>query len=207
MTQLSSSSEAAFQALLSRSSTDALSAPAPQGETLKRILSTGLRAPDHGKLRPWRYVVVEGAAREAFARDVIAAVERQEPGTPEAKKEKRFQRFSTMPMVIGLGMHLRPDHKIPLEEQGMSVAAGAMNVLNALHLEGFGGVWVSGAFCEDRALLARMGLDAPHRLAGFLLVGTPQKSDHSVRRPDIEGYMVNWTESGKVTFPVDKREE
>lgn len=206
MAQSFSSSDATMQALLSRSSTDALLEPAPQGDQLKRILSSGLRAPDHGKLRPWRYVIVEGDARDAFAREVVAAVERHEPETPEAKKEKRFQRFSTMPMVIGLGMNLQPDHKIPLEEQVMSVAAGAMNVLNALHLEGFGGVWVSGAFCEDRTLRTHMGLDAPHRLAGFLLVGTPQKPDRIVRRPDVEGYMVHWTESGKVSFPVDERE-
>lgn len=203
MTSSAVRSEAAFQALLSRSSTDDLLTPAPQGEQLERILSAGVRAPDHGKLRPWRYIVVQGDARAALAQQVVAALERQAPETPEKKKEKMVHRFSTMPMVIGLGMALRSNDKIPLQEQVMASAAGAMNVLNGLHLEGFGGVWVSGAYCEDRTLLTRLGVDG---LAGFLFVGTPQEPDRVKRRPDVAHYMVDWNGLGDVSFPVDKRE-
>lgn len=199
-------SQQALDALLCRSSTDALVDPAPQGEQLRRILSAGLRAPDHGKLRPWRYIVVQGKAREPLAHEVLAAVERQAPTTPRVKKEKRFQRFSEMPMTIGLGMHIQPEHTVPLEEQVMAVSAGAMNVLNALHLEGFAGVWVSGAFCEDRELLVKLGLEAPHRLAGFVFVGTPRYPDRNVNRPNVDDYMVEWNPLRSASFQVDKRE-
>ncbi|MXV44936.1 nitroreductase [Saccharibacter sp. 17.LH.SD] len=204
MTAHSASTSLVLDALLKRSSTDALVGPVPQGDVLYRILSAGLRAPDHGKLRPWRYVVISGEAREALAQEVHAAIERQEPDLPAAKKEKRVGRFRSMPMIIGLGMHLHPDHKIPLEEQHMSVAAGAMNVLNALSLEGFGGVWVSGPFCEDREFLQHLGLETPHRLAGFLFVGTPQHPDHVTRRPDIEDYMAIWQGAGSASFAADR---
>jgi len=188
--------------LLSRASTDNLVEPTPKGEQLRNILSAGLRAPDHGRMRPWRYTVIKGKHREAFAQVVLEAMERQEPDAPSAKKEKRRDRFSNMPMAIALGMHIVPDGKIPVIEQEMSVAAGAMNVLNALHAEGFGGVWVTGPFCEDRALLESLGLKDPHRLAGFLFVGTPEKPVEGRKRPDIEEYMAVW-KGEPITFDAD----
>lgn len=203
MTQASSVSP--LEALLGRSSTGDLVAPAPQGEVLARILSAGLRAPDHGHLCPWRYVVIAGEARPAFAGHVVAAVGRQEPDAPEKKREKRRRRFSETPMIIALGMHLRPEHKVPVMEQEMAVAAGAMNVLNALHMEGFGGVWVSGKFCEDRSLLSQLGLEAPHRLAGFLLVGTPETQDRPAKRPEIGDHMAFWNGQEPVAFRADDR--
>lgn len=203
MTQASSVSP--LSVLLERSSTGDLVAPAPQGEVLARILSAGLRAPDHGHLCPWRYVVITGEARPAFAEHVVAAVARQEPDAPEKKREKRRRRFTETPMIIALGMHLRPEHKVPVMEQEMAVAAGAMNVLNALHMEGFGGVWVSGGFCEDRSLLSQLGLDAPHRLAGFLLVGTPEKPERTQNRPEIGDHMAFWDGQSPVSFGADDR--
>lgn len=192
-----------LQMLLQRSSMGDLVSPAPQGEQLAEILSAGLRAPDHGYLRPWRYVVIEGESRSAFAEIVLSAMSRQEPGAPEKKREKRRKRFSETPMIIALGMHIHPDHKIPVMEQEMSVAAGAMNVLNALYMEGFGGVWISGPFCEDRSLLSHLGLQAPHRLAGFLLVGTPEDPSYIRSRPDITDYMASWSADMPVRFGAD----
>ena len=178
--------------LLSRASTDSLVEPPPKGDQLRTILSTGLRAPDHGKLRPWRYTVIKGKHREAFADLVLEAMERQEPDAPKAKREKRHHRFSTMPAIIALGMHIRHDHKIPVIEQEMTVAAGAMNVLNALHAEGFGGMWVTGPFCEDRVLLDALGLPEPGRIAGFIFVGTPERVIEDRKRPEIDDYFAIW---------------
>lgn len=197
-------SDSPLSALLGRSSTGDLIAPAPEGDVLMRILSAGLCAPDHGHLRPWRYIVITGAERPAFAAHVVEAVARQEPDAPEKKREKRRTRFSETPMIIALGMHIRPKHKVPVIEQEMAVAAGAMNVLNALHMEGFGGVWISGAFCEDRPLLRHLGLKKPHRLAGFLLVGTPEKPGKLHKRPDIADYMAIWEAEHPVTFRADE---
>ena len=188
--------------LLSRASTDHLVEPPPKGDDLRTILSAGLRAPDHGKMRPWRYTVIKGKHREAFADLVVEAMGRQEPDAPEAKKTKRHHRFSNMPMIIALGMHLQPEGKIPVIEQEMAVAAGAMNVLNALHASGFGGMWVTGPFCEDRILLTALGLPEPHRLAGFLFVGTPAKHSDERKRPEIDDYMAVW-KGDAIKFAAD----
>ncbi|MBR0559805.1 nitroreductase [Neokomagataea sp. TBRC 2177] len=196
-------SQSVLDVLLSRASTDQLVEPAPAGDQLARILSAGLRAPDHGKLRPWRYTVITGEHRETFSEQFHDALLRQSPDMPEANRLKRRERMRTMPAIIALGFHVQPDAKIPVSEQEMALAAGAMNVLNALYVEGFGGVWVTGAFQKDRALLESLGLPAPHRLEGLLLVGTPSGPVPAKRRPDIESYMALW-QGKSVSFAADK---
>ncbi|MFT9400649.1 nitroreductase [Acetobacter sp.] len=189
--------------LLSRASVDTLIEPAPSADQLSEVLAAAMRAPDHGKLRPWRYIVIEGDARSLAAEHVVASMLRLDANAPEFKLNKRRQRFSTMPLVIALGMHLRPDHKIPLWEQEMAVAAATMNILNALHAKGFGGIWVSGDITEDPVLAAELGLPAPHKLAGFLFVGTPAERCEPPRRPEPEQFTAYWT--GKpVSFSADK---
>ncbi|MDN6041879.1 oxidoreductase [Acetobacter orientalis] len=189
--------------LLSRASTDHLVEPAPSAAQLADVLATAMRAPDHGKLRPWRYVLIEGDARPLAAERIVASMLRLDPNAPEAKLTKRRTRFSTMPLIIALGMHLRPDNKIPLWEQEMAVAAATMNVLNALHATGFGAVWVSGEITEDPVLAAELGLPAPHKLAGFLFVGTPAEQRQPPRRPDSAQFSAYWTGT-PVTFAADK---
>ncbi|MCP1269496.1 nitroreductase family protein [Acetobacter cerevisiae] len=189
--------------LLTRASTDHLAEPAPSDAQLSEILAAAMRAPDHGKLRPWRYVVIRDEARPVLAERIVASMKRMDAEAPEFKIEKRRKRFSTMPLILALGMHLRPDHKIPLWEQEMAVAAAAMNVLNALHATGFGGVWVSGDVVDDRVLAAELGLPAPHRLAGFLFIGTPEGEQHAPKRPDPAEFTASWT--GKpVQFAADR---
>ncbi|MBS0999782.1 nitroreductase [Acetobacter persici] len=189
--------------LLTRASCDHLADPAPSETQLAEILATAMRAPDHGKLRPWRYVIIQGEARPVMAERIIASMKRLDAEAPEFKIEKRRKRFSTMPLILALGMHLRPDHKIPLWEQEMAVAAATMNVLNALHATGFGGVWVSGDVVEDPVLAEEIGFPAPHRLAGFLFIGTPQGDLPTPKRPDPADFTATWT--GKpVTFATDR---
>ncbi|MFT8789223.1 nitroreductase [Komagataeibacter saccharivorans] len=193
---------ASLDLLLSRFSTDALVEPAPAGGVLESILSTAMRAPDHGKLRPWRYAIVQGDARLELAQRVVASMKRLDPDVAPAKIEKRLSRFSTMPMTIVLGMHLRPEHKIPVLEQELAVGAAAMNILNALHATGFGGVWVSGDVAYDPEFAAELGFPAPHKLAGFLFVGTPKAGAAGPTRRPVDGYVAQWT--GKpVQFGAD----
>ncbi|MDF7673793.1 nitroreductase [Acetobacteraceae bacterium ESL0709] len=193
--------------LLSRVSTDALQEPAPRGETLELILATALRAPDHGKLRPWRYIVVQGDQRPAFAREIVAALERRDPDVPDEKKQKILKRFSNAPALIVLGMSLRMGHKIPESEQIMATAAGTMNILNGLYAEGFGGIWVSGAYCEEPELVRRLGLAPADRLAGILMVGTPKDAGRKTRRPEIKDYMAYWHEGEIPVFGAAKEAE
>lgn len=196
-------SSPALDVLLSRASTDHLSAPAPDKEQIARILSAGLRAPDHGKIRPWRYIVIKGKHRAEFAEQVVKAMGALDPDVPQKKIEKRRQRFSEMPMIVALVMALEPDGKIPVLEQELSVGAATMNVLNALHAEGFGGFWVSSDFADQPCFREALGLTGTQSLAGFLFVGTPDKPVHGAKRPDIADYMAVW-KGEPVSFGADK---
>lgn len=188
--------------LLSRASTDHLKAPAPSEAQMAEVLAAAMRAPDHGKLRPWRYVIVKDDARRLLAEGIVASMVRLDPEVPEFKKEKRFNRFSTIPMTLVLGMHLQPEHKIPLWEQEMTVAAGAMNILNALHALGFGAVWVSGDVVNDPVLAEELGFPAPHKLAGFLFIGTPDAPLPTPKRPDPAQFTATW-QGQPVSFAAD----
>ena len=122
---------------------------------------------------------------------------------PQAAKNKQEQRVATKPMTLLQGMRLRPDHKIPVWEQEMTVAAGVMNLLNALHAQGFGAIWVSGPPAQDPVLAAELGFAAPDRLAGFVFVGTPETPLPAHPRPDAASVMADW-QGGPLSFAADR---
>ena len=179
--------------LLSRVSVSALTEPAPSGEALEQILRAGLSAPDHGRLAPWRYILIRGEARARFADVVAAALRARDPEATAPMIDKQRGKFLRAPLVIALGAHIRTGHKVPASEQMLSVAAGAMNLLNAIHALGFGAIWVTGANAYDPSVAAALGLHAPDCLAGFLFVGTPAEPARAASRPDLSGHVVEWT--------------
>ena len=179
--------------LLTRASVSELTEPAPDGSELDLILQAGLRAPDHGKLRPWRFVLIRGAARQAWADTVVAALQAREPDAPEPVIAKQRNRVLNAPLIIALGVKLRLGHKIPEIEQMLSVGAGAMNMLNAAHALGYGAVWLTGANAFDPRVVEALGLDRTDKLAGFLFVGTPKAVPVTTRRPELAQHVIEWT--------------
>jgi len=182
-----------LETLLSRASCASLREPAPEGEALELILRAGLCAPDHGHLAPWRYVLIRGVAREAFADLVARATRLREPDVPDAQLARTRDKLLAPPLIIALGAHIREDvAKVPASEQMLSVAAGAMNLLNAIHMLGFAGRWVTGPNAYDPVVAAGLGFTAPDRLAGFLHVGTADSPQPS-RRAELGEHVREWT--------------
>ncbi|MFC0408695.1 nitroreductase family protein [Roseomonas elaeocarpi] len=185
---------AVLGALLERRSVPApmLRAPAPEGEELERILATALSAPDHGALRPWRFVLIRGEARARWADTIEAAMRARDPEGPQPLIDKQRGRILKAPLVIALGAQVR-EGKIPELEQLLTVAAGTMNVLNALHAAGYGAIWVTGANAYDPSVAEALGLSAPDRLLGFLFVGTPDGSAMApARRGAVAEHVREW---------------
>jgi nitroreductase len=181
--------------LLSRQSTGALEDPAPQGADLDLILDAGLRAPDHGRLRPWGFVLIRGDARMALS-DCLAAAARNRQA-PQAQIDRNRAWPLRTPLLIGLGAQIRVDHSIPEIEQLLSAGASAMNMLNALHMLGYAGMWVTGANTYDPKVNAALGFHAPSRLIGFLAVGTAKALSPDAAgpaaRPDRLAHVVDWS--------------
>lgn len=182
-----------IEALLSRQSIGALQPPAPGDADLALILDAGLRAPDHGRLRPWRFVLIHGAARAAFADVLIEALGQREEDPPADKVQRLWNRIATVPMLIGVGAKIDSDSSIPEIEQLLSAGAAAMNLLNAIHALGFGGMWVTGAHVYDRRVNEALGFRPPDRLVGLLFVGTPQEPRRQSTRPARADYVRDWS--------------
>ena len=184
-------SSTALQLLLNRQSSGALVEPAPSGADLDLILDAGLRAPDHGRLRPWRFVLIRGEARRAWAERVAEAIRRRDPGNAEAMTEKYRAWVARTPLIVALGAEIAANHKIPEIEQLLSVGAAAMNMLNAAHFLGYGGMWVTGPNAYDPAVASALGFEAPSRLVGFLVLGTPRPGP-AMARPAREAHVREW---------------
>lgn len=188
----------ALDLLLSRRSVGALQDPAPDGHDLDLILDLGLRAPDHGRLRPWRFVLIRGEARMGFADRLVAAARRRDPAAPQALLDRYRAWPLRTPLLIGVGAVVRANHIIPEGEQVLSAGAAAMNMLNAIHLLGYAGMWVTGANAYDPEINASLGFEAPSRLVGFLAVGTP-RTMAAVERPARGDHVVEWKGAGGTT--------
>jgi nitroreductase len=184
--------------LLARRSTSALEHPAPTGRDLELILDLGLRAPDHGRLRPWRFVLIRGEARTAFAERLVAAARRRDPAAPQALLDRYRAWPLRTPLLIGVGAMVRANHVIPEAEQVLSAGAAAMNMLNAIHLLGYAGMWVTGANTYDAEVNALLGFEAPSRLVGFLAVGTA-RTVPSGERPSRTDHVAEWEGAAHAT--------
>jgi nitroreductase len=188
----------ALDLLLGRRSVGTLDDPAPTGRDLDLILDLGLRAPDHGRLRPWRFVLIRGEARTAFADRLVAAARRRDPAAPQALLDRYRAWPLRTPLLIGVGAIVRANHVIPESEQILSAGAAAMNMLNAIHLLGYAGMWVTGANAYDPEINACLGFEAPSRLVGFLAVGTP-RATAAGERPSRADHVVEWEASSRAT--------
>ena len=183
----------ALDQLLCRRSAGLLQEPAPEGADLDLILDAGLRAPDHGRLRPWRFVIIRGDARLAYGEELAEAVALRDPANAATLAERYRAWVRRTPMLIAVGAVVKPGN-IPEIEQLLAAGAAAMNMLNALHLLGYGGMWVTGPNTYDPTVNALLGFEAPARLVGFLTAGTPVPSTAPVAaRPDRAAHVTEWT--------------
>jgi nitroreductase len=164
----------ALDALLSRRSIPAqcLTGPGPDAAQLGAALDAALRAPDHGRMQPCRFRLIRGASRARFAELLVAAARARDPATPQAQLDKLASRPRQVPLVIAVSARLRENPKVPEIEQLLSVGASAMNLLNALHAQGFGAILLTGPSAYDPRVAAGLGCADDERLVGFIYVGT-----------------------------------
>ena len=181
----------AIEALLSRASVTAWTGAGPDDNQLRTILEAGVRAPDHGKLRPWRFIVIRGAGRDRLSELFASALLRRDPSTPAAVVEKERAKPLRSPLTIAVIARVTEGHKIPVIEQIVSAGAAAMNILNATHALGFGAKWVTGANCYDPDFCAAFGLEATDRMVGFIHIGLAPPQPQTTR-PDPADFTIEY---------------
>lgn len=181
-----------FDTLLSRQSYWPLTEPGPDSKDLDLIFDAALRAPDHGRLRPWRFVLIQGDAREELAETLVDIAAAREPHTPRSAHEHRREKAYAAPVIIVLGAAVTSGTGIPESEQLLSAGAAAMNMLNAIHALGYGGFWATGADAYDAQLHTALDFEPSERILGFLFVGSPKSYERSALRPPRSNHVREW---------------
>ncbi len=148
-----------------------LASPGPNPDQLATLLKLAARVPDHGKLAPWRFIVFAGEAR-ARAGEIIAEVYaglHAEADAPRIEAER--MRLSHAPLVVAVVSRAAPHAKIPEWEQGLSAGAVCMNLVVAANALGFASAWLTEWYAYNADVLARLGLGAHEKIAGFVHIG------------------------------------
>lgn len=169
--------------LARRRSSSALSlrAPGPEADQLEALLTLAARVPDHGKLSPWRFIVLEGAGKDAFAERLEALADGREDGV---KLKAKLAKLKTPPMGVAVVSRYLPGD-IPEWEQRLSAAAVCVNLLYAANAMGFGANWITDWYAYDPEATATLGLAADEKVAGFVFIGATDEIPLERARPDV----------------------
>lgn len=176
----------AMEFLLSRRSRPAktLTSPAPDREALLPLLTAAARTPDHGKLEPWRFIVLERGALDRLAAAVGPRAEALGVDPDQAAKTRAA--FADSPLCVAVIEVQKESPKIPPLEQTYSAGAVCLALLNAALASGWGANWLTGWPVFDREFVeAGLGLDASERVAGIIHIGTAETAPPDRPRPDL----------------------
>jgi len=186
------SRDSALENLLTRTSNNMLTEPVPNASELEIIIEAATHAPDHGRLRPWRFLTIQGDARQEFVKVLQAAMKARNPEATEKDLTMLGNKFLMQPMIIVVGTKMT-EGKIMEIEQVLSAGAAAMNILNAVHALGYAGKWVTGANCYDPMVNKALGFNAPDRIVGLIYVGTEKMKLPVMERPKASDFLSEWT--------------
>ncbi len=163
-------------------SAQTLRAPGPTRDETEEILSLGARSPDHGKLFPWRFVVMSPHSRAELARALAPLADRQpDPG----KAAKVLAKLTAPPLSILVLSVPIPGHKVPEWEQQLSAGAVCMNLGHAANALGFAAGWITDWYSYDPEALILLGVGEGERVAGFIHIGTLVEPPLERPRPDV----------------------
>jgi nitroreductase len=183
-----------MQAIFARRSLGRLMEPAPSDDELRRILEAAVAAPDHERLRPWRFTVLRGAAKDAFGRVLVDALLARQPDAEPVAVEKERTKLGRAPLIVVVAAVRQESAKVPWEEQLAAVAAATQNLLLAATELGYGSMWRTGDPAYDPRVKAALGLDEHDAVVGFVYLGTPSGgTEKPPNRPVLDGLVTEWS--------------
>ncbi|HWA00284.1 MAG TPA: nitroreductase [Caulobacterales bacterium] len=158
--------------------------PGPDDAQIAALIRLGARVPDHGKLGPWRFVVIAGEAR-ARAGDKLAELIVNDDGVDEVRIDFAKKHFLRAPAVVMIVSTAGPHPKIPEWEQTLSSGAVCMNMLLAAHAMGFAACWLTEWPTYDERARRALGVAENERIAGFIYLGSTAKTATERFRADV----------------------
>ena len=178
--------------LTRRSSAARLVEPAPGGEQLDAILAAAMRAPDHARLRPWRFLCVSGERRADLGKLLVEALLLRNPQADAAAQQKAANAPLRAPLVVVVIARLSEHPKVPAIEQRLSAGCAAYGLLLAAEALGYAGIWRTGDAAFDRRLMEMMGLAANEEIVGFVYLGSREGEARPIAAPPLAGYVEQW---------------
>lgn len=188
-----------FEALLTRQSISPkyLVAPGPRPEELERAFATAMTAPDHGALKPWRFLVVEGAGLGKLGDLYAEGLKREKPEAGAEELEVARSKALRSPLLIVCAAVVREDHpKVPPVEQVVAAACATQNLLVAFHALGYGAMLVTGPRAYDPVVKEGLGLKPGDSIVAFMHVGTvsPERAAGRPKRAEAAHHVRSWPE-------------
>ncbi|HET9161004.1 MAG TPA: nitroreductase [Caulobacteraceae bacterium] len=170
-----------FLALRRSASALTLRAPGPAADELDILLRLAVRVPDHGKLSPWRFIVIEGSAKDRIAGELKALAEAR---ADHVKASAALGKFTAPPLAVCVVSHVKQGD-IPEWEQLLSSGAVCLSLVNAASAMGYGANWITDWYAFDERAQRVFGLTEGERVAGFIYIGTPAEPPLERVRPDV----------------------
>lgn len=178
--------------IISRQSRPKLGAPAPSEDQVKLAVRAGIRAPDHGKLRPWRFVALTGDALTKLGEAFIKAKE-IELGELTEQQEQKFKKMPTRaPLILVALAEMKEHPKVPPIEQVIAVGCAVQNMQLAFDALGFGSMWRTGDLAFNEDVKRYFDLAEKDQIVGFLYVGTPEGPEKELVESDITEVLDFW---------------
>ena len=182
----------ALDMLLTRESALKLQSPGPTRADLDVMFQSALRAPDHGRLRPWQFIVITEERRDAFGELLADSMARRNPAAPAEELARERAKAMRAPVIVVAAAKLAKGHKIPEIEQLLSAGAAVENIMLAANAQGFGAMWKTGAPAYDAVVKQALGVAPDSEIVGFLYLGTQVGGGIQVPRPVPADYVSEW---------------
>ena len=167
--------------------------PGPTNEDLEKILRAGMRVPDHGRLTPWRFIIIRGDARDQMGKVLGEAFRAANPDCIDEQVEIEKERFARAPIVIAVVSRTIRKHKIPVWEQVLSSGASCQNMLTSALGMGYAAQWITEWCAYDDHVKDALGLKKRDKIAGFMYLGTRTEEPTDRKRPDYTDIVSEWT--------------
>jgi nitroreductase len=162
-----------------------LTDPGPTPEEIETLLTIASRVPDHGRLTPWRFLVIEREAGRRIGETIARAFRADNPQASAETEDFERNRLARAPLVVGVVSRAAPHVKIPDWEQVLSAGAAAMSLVVAANALGFATSWITEWYAFDRRVLDALGLAPDERMAGFVHIGRPRETPIERPRPAL----------------------
>ncbi len=175
-----------------RNSAPKLTEPGPGAAQLDAMFTAAMRAPDHARLRPWRFLTVAVVRRQALGELFCQSLVARNPEADENARDKARNAPLRAPLLVVAVVRFSEHPKVPRIEQWLSAGCAAHGLLQAAEAQGFAGIWRTGDAAFDRSVMDGLGLEADEEIVGFLYLGSRQGPAKPLPEMSVTDYVSQW---------------